>query len=76
MANINQGHHCCSQTQPTKESHIETKIEGLLEKFKHELEIRDMKVEHKMELLASIYNLLRHTLTVIGFFHTDFSVSL
>jgi hypothetical protein len=37
MANHNQGHHCCSQTQPTKESHIETKIEGLLEKFKHEL---------------------------------------
>ena len=51
MANINQGHHCCSQTQPTKESHIETKIEGLLEKFKHELEIRDMKVEHKMEMM-------------------------
>jgi hypothetical protein len=35
MANHNQGHHCCSQTQPTKESHIETKIEGLLEKLKH-----------------------------------------
>jgi hypothetical protein len=34
MANHNQGHHCCSQTQPTKESHIETKIEGLLDKFK------------------------------------------
>jgi hypothetical protein len=48
MANHNQGHHCCSQTQPTKESHIETKIEGLLEKFKHELEIRDIKLEHKM----------------------------
>jgi hypothetical protein len=40
MANHNQGHHCCGQTQPTKESHIETKIEGLLDKFKHELEIR------------------------------------
>jgi hypothetical protein len=51
MANHNQGHHCCSQTQPTKELHIETKIEGLLEKFKHELEIRDIKLEHKMEMM-------------------------
>ena len=51
MANLKQGHHCCSQTQPTKEQHIETKIEGLLEKFKHELEIRDMKVEHNMEMM-------------------------
>lgn len=51
MASHNQGHHCCSQTQPTKESHIETKIEGLLEKFKHELEIRDIKLEHKMEMM-------------------------
>jgi hypothetical protein len=51
MANHNQGHHCCGQTQPTKESHIETKIEGLLDKFKHELEIRDTKLEHKMEMM-------------------------
>lgn len=50
MANQNQGHHCCSQTQPTKESQIETKIAGLLDK-KHELEIRDIKLEHKIELM-------------------------
>jgi hypothetical protein len=73
MANHNQGHHCCSQTQPTKESQIETKIEGLLDKFKHEVEIRDMIFI--LYLLAWIYNLLRHILTIIDFFHTDISVN-
>ncbi|CAC5423074.1 unnamed protein product [Mytilus coruscus] len=44
------------------ESYIEEKLEGMLEKFKYELEIRDIKIGHQMEMILSLLE-MQQTIT-------------
>ncbi|CAC5386548.1 unnamed protein product [Mytilus coruscus] len=51
MTNNEQEQYLCRKQHANKESFIEKKLEGMLEKFKHELEIRDIKIGHQMEMM-------------------------
>ncbi|CAC5411197.1 unnamed protein product [Mytilus coruscus] len=48
---MNKNNAYAEKQHANKESYIEEKLEGMLEKFKYELEIRDIKIGHQMEMM-------------------------
>ncbi|CAC5419282.1 unnamed protein product [Mytilus coruscus] len=51
LTNNEQEQCLCRKQHANTESYIEEKLEGMLEKFKYELEIRDIKIGHQMEMM-------------------------